>query len=691
MAFYMKPPRGKVPLDKLVCNCRQRLRFLHGVLRCANIEDFRGLCEQLEMVSNSECLIEGTKEDRTTHFILRLVCSGDRDLAAFLIQAETELFKYRFKLMSSEELHILFQSVDQYMSINVPDVSNNFNDNKKLQDILQVFQDVSNGHSWSEVIELFKNGTTDVSFHVPFQYALKSVASRTVPIIRGRTFMTYADLPEVVTSLFEELLTAGVEVAQRLLPQVLTDERLYELHQEMKLLYSLLQNSSRVVANNGSDIFKVRRKGRIVKSGDVDEVSNSFPLCMSHLHRTLRQNHRLRHYSRLQYTLFLKEIGMPVNDAIHLWKMEYSKPHSNHGDGCTHNWSTDGKRYMYSIRHLYGMEGSQTNYRAHSCHSIQGHLLGPGEEGGCPFKHFDRVHLEREFQTEGIPLDVQEELLSLTERNLCRKACQVFLKVKMLQGMNEQLNGRENDYPQVDQERLSCHWDGDAANGEQEPVNFKNTSYYGNCKSEMETIGGENHHKKDSDSKTTDPVTNLCLPVNTKESLIPQNTNSNPILKTTSVCNTMKKLSSNSNERIQYDTKAINACASVVDNSMKGTEQNQKLSSIGYRAVCNPGNLTVSVVKDNKNASDDLRMHHLGNNISHTSKKLGCSDPSQHCLDMTMKTEDYTTEILSLPMMDEESKIRNHRLAEKLDKIIVQRPSDYYYYHTNLVRKSTTL
>ena len=46
---------------------------------------------------------------------------------------------------------------------------------------------------------------------------------------------------------------------------------------------------------------------------------------MRHLHDTLRSEHHLRHFGRLQYGLFLKSIGLSLEDALTFWRAEFTK------------------------------------------------------------------------------------------------------------------------------------------------------------------------------------------------------------------------------------------------------------------------------------------------------------------------------------------------------------------------------
>lgn len=43
------------------------------------------------------------------------------------------------------------------------------------------------------------------------------------------------------------------------------------------------------------------------------------------LHKALRREHKLKHWGRLQYGLFLKGVGLSLEDALRFWEQEFTK------------------------------------------------------------------------------------------------------------------------------------------------------------------------------------------------------------------------------------------------------------------------------------------------------------------------------------------------------------------------------
>lgn len=114
---------------------------------------------------------------------------------------------------------------------------------------------------------------------------------------------------------------------------------------------------------------------------------------MRTLHEALNANNHLKNSGRMQYGLFLKGIGVTIEDALRFWKDAFSK-------------KTDGvafdKKYSYHIRHYFGKEGRRINYTPYGCQKIISSSVGPGEYHGCPFRHMDRDSLSQKLISCGV-------------------------------------------------------------------------------------------------------------------------------------------------------------------------------------------------------------------------------------------------------------------------------------------------
>lgn len=110
---------------------------------------------------------------------------------------------------------------------------------------------------------------------------------------------------------------------------------------------------------------------------------------MRNLHSTLRKTSHLKHYGRLQYTLFLKGIGLTMEDCLVFWRQSFKLITDE----------TFAKEYRYNVRHAYGDVGGDAvrrgrGYSPFSCQKIlTEHPPGSGESHGCPYRHFSLDNL----------------------------------------------------------------------------------------------------------------------------------------------------------------------------------------------------------------------------------------------------------------------------------------------------------
>ena len=181
-----------------------------------------------------------------------------------------------------------------------------------------------------------------------------------------------------------------VKLTSRALPRLDENDRL------TPILTHLSQNFTTPDANYSSSATAL--PGADISARNIDTLSSSFPLCMQNLHRSLRRDAHLKHYGRLQYTLFLKGIGLNLEECLVFWRTGFSKITDD----------TFNKEYRYNVRHAYGDVGGDSNRRGNgyspfSCQKIlTEHPPGPGEAHGCPYRHFSVDNLTALLQNVGV-------------------------------------------------------------------------------------------------------------------------------------------------------------------------------------------------------------------------------------------------------------------------------------------------
>ena len=152
----------------------------------------------------------------------------------------------------------------------------------------------------------------------------------------------------------------------------MTAKELPRMDEDTRLEPILANLSQGFVAGMGSEWGTGEKTGEGIRAEMVDELAHKhFPMCMRNLHENLKRNHKLLHFGRMQYGLFLKVgsmchckkagynfrtqvLGLSVEEALTVWRKSF-------------NAFTDdqfNKHYKYNIRHSYGLEGRRANYPA---------------------------------------------------------------------------------------------------------------------------------------------------------------------------------------------------------------------------------------------------------------------------------------------------------------------------------------
>lgn len=336
--------------------------FVINDLKNQGLKYYAKLCEK-SGCGTLEADLEARRKDHIAHFILRLAYCRTEELRRWFISRELELFKMRFMTMKSDAIDSFFKLNNLcYTSIS----------NEEKNEIMKYLRE-STSYQNNQNIESFK------FYKVKFYEVLDLVKARKVYLQGGYAYIPHKDFISVLSAQFRMHLRQSLAIASHHLGEIEQDERLVSLLKGLHQSYS------------GNDYTSDAKVSIPIES--IDSLSiKSFPLCMKQLHEQLRVAHHLKHGGRLQYGLFIKGIGVTLEDSLRFWREEFTK---------IMELDKFEKQYAYNIRYNYGKEGSKKNYTPFNCLKIINTNVGPGECHGCPFRHCDNSILKNKLKGYG--------------------------------------------------------------------------------------------------------------------------------------------------------------------------------------------------------------------------------------------------------------------------------------------------
>ncbi|VEN51722.1 unnamed protein product [Callosobruchus maculatus] len=413
MTFYLKPPKGVINLHTLEECLKQRLAFYNNLAE--DTTNFDENCLQY--------MIEDSMLDRAGHFLLRLIAFKSEVFYIEFLKNETYLLKLRLEHYGPEDLKKFMQRLQRQskecLKEGVVD---------SLKDIINFIVYVANHVLCKNYLlhifgNLHKESVCEMySIDVPFCYCPSLIQNRQFCLKKGYVEVDCKNWQHLLLSLYHSYLRIflrEMEFRQSSIT-VADDIRIQDL---IKTYYY-----STSLESNPNTKFNFSQ---------IHLESKYFPLCMLNLYKILESTNRLAHSERFDFSLYLKDIGLSLQDALKFWEMMYSKEHAS-CSRCTHSWQQSSKRYIYGIRHLYGLEGARKNYKARPCSYYQSLTLGPAENGGCPFKHFSDTNLRKALN---VIFPNQDEHFDVIIRERHRDpsaACKLFYKAScnILQNVN---------------------------------------------------------------------------------------------------------------------------------------------------------------------------------------------------------------------------------------------------------------
>ncbi|KAG5724621.1 DNA primase large subunit [Termitomyces sp. T112] len=374
--FYDKPPLYDVTVEEFERCALDRLRIL------AEIESSAARnrsWEELKTVTNAQCLkylpLHATsaksvdrdserRKDHLGHYVLRLAFCRSEDLRRRFVKAESTLFRVRYDEDATSERELFLNSRDfNWTAVDAAEKT------KYRRELLACYI----GSKIETVREQAFEG--ERYYKVKWTRVPDLVEKRRVFLRGGWAYVPAKEQSSIVFQEFEVHLNRALELTARALPRLDEDTRIIPILDNLSQGFLAGVPSEWIGSGEPAN-------GDEIKAEMVDGLAKKhFPMCMRAMHDNLRRDHHLKHFGRLNYGLFLKVLGLSIDEAIVFWRKSFDR-------------ITDdkfNKEYKYNIRHSYGLEGKRANYAAKSCMQLL--TSGPSDHG-CPYRHYSPENLQ---------------------------------------------------------------------------------------------------------------------------------------------------------------------------------------------------------------------------------------------------------------------------------------------------------
>jgi DNA primase large subunit len=426
LTFYGLPPVGEITLDEFETWAIDRIKILNEIESCSarnkgykEIESIVAPMVQQHLPLNStnpEKLNKERQKDYYSHFILRLCFSRSQELRAKFLKNETMLFKIRYNQLTSTEQQQFVKSLNLPWEFITPE--------EKARLSSKLFNSISSSLGYTlqlDEVQKKRYFEQEEFIKIPFEFVTDLLSQRSIFLSKGNAYMPKFQQLQLLINEFADKLESALISTSHAFPSLDEDDRILPILTHLSSGYSLNYTQDQYGSNeNSSDINSVTVGSK--------EIVAQFPLCGQHLMSGLRTLHHLKYTARQQFTLFLKGVGLSMEDALTFWASEFKSV------------SIDkfNKEYKYNIRHSYGMEGGRINYKPWDCRTI---LSKPrpqkGEYHGCPYRDLASDALTRKLKEMGLEEREVQQVLDISQKGDYTNACSKVLEVKTSGQVNE--------------------------------------------------------------------------------------------------------------------------------------------------------------------------------------------------------------------------------------------------------------
>ncbi|GAM21982.1 hypothetical protein SAMD00019534_051570 [Acytostelium subglobosum LB1] len=294
-------------------------------------------------------------KDEASHFLLRMAMAESVDHDWF-IQQESNLLRYRLEHAEPVQLQ---QFMEKYSNFGWRTITEEeyllYSDEFKY---LVKLSESKKGAIKSDNV----SGSRQDFLKMPMQEVPRLISTKRVILKRGIAYLHWSDMNEVINDIYGEYLKFAMSKIRE------DGNRLTEQYPQVsEFFHSLPPQSTTVISTT---------KGKI-NIEDIQPLSRqSFPMCMRVMYDSLHRHGKLKHEGRLEFSTFLKGIGLSYEHADKYWRSAFRGTKAADFD----------KEYSYTLRHTYGLEGKGISYSPYSCAKIIDKVPKASDEvHGCPY------------------------------------------------------------------------------------------------------------------------------------------------------------------------------------------------------------------------------------------------------------------------------------------------------------------
>lgn len=448
LSFYDAPPFEEITLEEFESWAIDRLKILIEIESCLArskpVKEIEAIVKPLLLkflplspaTTSSSTSSMDTKifaerrKDYYSHFTLRLVFCRTEELRKKFAKNEAMLFKIRYGMLQPKEQR-------EFVKLNSSKLSWDYVLDGEKNELIDVLY-ASSGPTIRTVLTIDSAGDStftitpeqlkahirekETFIKLPFEKVPLLVSLRQVYLSRGFAYIPSTLQVSLLTTVFQDSLSQALLKTLRAIPRLEEDDRLLPLLNNLSKNFANIQYENFGDLANASDITAI--------SISTPQINKHYPLCASHLQKNMKLNSHLKYDGRQQFGLFLKGIGLNVDEALKFWSNEFTKSGKMSIDSFN-------KEYRYNIRHIYGLEGSRVNYKPYDCNTILSKRRPQrGEYHGCPYRDLPMELLVSNLNDMGIrdPHDINGIVEDVNKNDFtvaCTKVFEITHKLQM--------------------------------------------------------------------------------------------------------------------------------------------------------------------------------------------------------------------------------------------------------------------